>query len=103
KTQLIRPIFKKGKKDDPDNYRPIFILPAINKICEKYFADKITDFVLKTKGLSKQQFGFQRGKSTLDALKYINEEITEALNNNKFVNIIFIDLQKAFDSINRSL
>jgi hypothetical protein len=103
KSSKIRPIFKKGKKNDVDNYRPISILPAINKICEKFFANKITSFLNKNNIISTNQFGFQRGKGTTDALKFLNDTITVALNNNEIICAAFIDLQKAFDSINRTI
>ena len=101
KTQIIRPIFKKGKKNDISNYRPIAILPVLNKFVEKYFAEKLMEFLQNNDIITKNQFGFQKGKGTTEALKSLNEKIASALNEGKFVGAIFVDLQKAFDTINR--
>ena len=101
KIQVVRPIYKKGKKNDLDNYRPISILPVINKMIEKFFVDQLQSFLDKWDIIIKEQFGFQKGKGTVEAIKEINEKISSALNNGKHVGAIFIDLQKAFDTINR--
>jgi len=103
KTQIVRPIYKKGKKHDLDNYRPISLLPVLNKFIEKFFAERITTFLTKKNLLSENQFGFRKNKSTNDALKEINDKISGALNDGKFVSAIMIDLQKAFDTVNHDI
>ena len=101
KIQVIRPIYKKGVKKDLDNYRPIAILPSINKIIEKFFSNKLQSFLEKENIIINDQFGFQKNKGTNEALKKINDDICKALHEGKHVGAIFIDLQKAFDTINR--
>jgi hypothetical protein len=101
KTQVLRPIFKKGDKSNVDNYRPIAIQPVINKIVEKYFAIQIQSFLEKFNVISNVQFGFQKNKGTVDALNLLNNKIATALNNGFFVGSVLIDLQKAFDTLNR--
>jgi hypothetical protein len=103
KKQVIRPIYKKGNKSDYNNYRPIALLPAINKIIEKFFAQRINNFVNKFNLLCKNQFAYQRGKSTVEALHEINNKITAALNNGEFAGAILVDLQKAFDTVNKDI
>jgi hypothetical protein len=103
KIQVLRPVFKKGNKKTFDNYRPIALLPAINKIIEKFFAYRIQNFLTKYKIISTKQFGFQKKKGTTEALKFLNDEIAKALNEGKFIGTILIDLQKAFDTINREI
>jgi hypothetical protein len=103
KVQMIRPIFKKGKKSDFNNYRPISILPIINKLIEKFFAINLQKFLSMEKIIQKDQYGFQKGKGTNEALKKANEKIAKALHEGKRVGAIFIDLQKAFDTINREI
>jgi hypothetical protein len=103
KIQITRPVFKKGNKKSFDNYRPIAILPSINKIVEKYFAKKIMEFLTKYNIISSKQFGFQKKKGTVEALSYINEYVARALNEGKFVGLVLIDLQKAFDTVSRNI
>ena len=102
KISVVRPIYKKGKKNVCDNYRPVALLPALNKPIEKFFANQLNNFLEKNSIIIKEQYGFQKGKGTVDALKEINEKITDALSSGKKVGAIFIDLQKAFDTVNRS-
>ena len=103
KIQVLRPIYKKGKKNDCCNYRPISLLPVIDKIIEKFFVNKITDFLNKYNLLLKNQFGFRKNTGTKDALNQINDVVTEALNEGKMVGAILVDLQKAFDTLEHDI
>jgi hypothetical protein len=103
KTQVLRPVFKKGSKTNLDNYRPIAIQPAVNKIVEKYFAKSIQNFMIKYKIITDYQFGFQKQKGTTEALKLLNDKISAALNEGCYVGAILIDLQKAFDTLDRDI
>jgi hypothetical protein len=103
KLQVLRPVFKKGKKTDLNNYRPIALLPVINKIIEKYFTNSIMNFVTHFKLLNPYQYGYQTNKSTVDALDRINNLVTKALDEGKYVGAIMIDLKKAFDTIDKDI
>jgi hypothetical protein len=103
KIQIIRPVYKKGNKIDTNNYRPIALLSIIDKIIEKFFADKIRNFLEKQQILSKVQFGYTKNKSTTDLLIKINEVIATALNEGKYVGVVLIDLQKAFDTFDQKI
>lgn len=103
KTQVLRPLHKKGVKTDINNYRPISLLSIINKIIEKFFANKINEFLNKFKLLTDNQYGYQKNKGTTNLLVEINEIIASALNDGKYVGAIFIDLQKAFDSFDKHI
>jgi hypothetical protein len=103
KIQIIRPIYKKGKKQDINNYRPISLLSIIDKILEKFFVNKIIKFFETYKVLNKAQFGYTKNKSTTDLLIEVNEKITIGLNQGKYVGIILIDLQKAFDTFDQKI
>ena len=103
KKQILRPVYKSGAKNDMNNYRPIALLPAINKIIEKYFTEKIENFLEHYKILSQHQFGFRKNIGTNSALKDINDLITGAINEGKYVGAVLIDLQKAFDTINHAI
>ena len=79
KTSKVFPIFKFGDKTDGSNYRPISILSDINKLCEKLIYSRLYHFIIKNNILSPHQFGFQRNKSTSDAviiqLQYLYDNI----------------------------
>ena len=62
KTSVIRPIFKNGKKNDYSNYRPIYILPIVEKVMEEIVTARLNNFITKYKLINKMQFVFQKGK-----------------------------------------
>jgi hypothetical protein len=102
KTQVLRPIYKKGSKKNLDNYRPIALLSNVNKIVEKFFAKQILNFLNKYNVITNKQFGFRQNRGTIDALKYINEIVAESLNNGNYIKAALVDLQKAFDTIDHT-
>ena len=93
------PVFKKGSKLDVSNYRPISLLSNINKIFEKLMHDRVYKFLEETKSLYSLQFGFRSKHSTAHALIQITEKIKNALDNGNHACGVFIDLQKAFDTV----
>ena len=97
------PIFKKGSKLDVSNYRPISLLSNINKIFEKLMYNMVYKFLEENKSLYSLQFGFRSKHSTAHALIQINEKIKNALDNHNHVCGVFIDLQKAFDTVNHDI
>ena len=64
KIAKLKPLYKKGKKTDPKNYKPISLLPVISKILEKVIHDQTMDFVTKKNILNKFQSGFRKFHST---------------------------------------
>ena len=94
------PIFKKGSKTQVSNYRPISVLSCINKIFEKLLAKRIYSFLEKHQILYEFQYGFRTGHSTTHALTEISDRLKLAINNNKLTCGLFLDLSKAFDTVN---
>ena len=103
KIAKVIPLFKKGAKTLVSNYRPISLLSIINKIFEKLIYKRLSKFLIKHNVLYKYQFGFRKGFSTDMALIEIVDNIKTAIDNNKFVCGIFLDLTKAFDTVNHQI
>ena len=99
----VIPIFKKGSRLSISNYRPISLLSNLNIIFEKIMYKRIYSFLEKYECLYELQFGFRAKHSTVHTLINITEKIRSALDNNKVACGIFIDLQKAFDTVNHEI
>ena len=97
------PIFKKGSKLATSNYRPISLLSNLNKILEKLMFNRVFKFLDEQKCFYNLQFGFGEKHSTTHALIEITETIRKALDNKTFACGVFIDLQKAFDTVNHAI
>ena len=103
----IIPIFKKGSRLKASNYRPISLLYNINKIFEKVVFNRVYSFLNKYDCFYKNQFGFRPKHSTEHALINITEKIRETLDahsgHRKYACGIFVDFQKAFDTVNHNI
>ena len=102
KTGKITPVYKKGNPEEIENYRPISTLSVFGKIFEKLIYSRIYGFVSSQGVLSKTQFGFRKSHSTSHAVNYSVDLITKSLKLKNHVLGIFIDLSKAFDTIDHS-
>jgi len=103
KNAHVIPIFKAGDKHDFTNYRPISILPAISKLLERIVYIRILDFLTRHNILTKQQFGFRKNRSTNMAINDLYCRIVDNLDNKLHTIGIFLDLSKAFDTINHNI
>ena len=103
KIARVSPIFKKGVKSDPSNYRPISVLSLINKVFEKVLHSRLYSYLHKYDKLYEYQFGFREGHSTNHALTEITDNIKFAMDSQLLTCGIFIDLTKAFDTVNHSI
>ena len=103
KLAYITPIYKNGDKTLINNYRPISILSVFSKIFEKLMYKRLFNFINKNNILFKHQFGFREGYGTSLALIYLIDKINQAINNGEFVIGVFLDLTKAFDTVNHNI
>jgi len=103
KSAKIVPIFKQGKKEDITNYRPISILPFFTKILEKIMYDRLNNHLSKNNILYSMQHGFRSGHSTAMSLINLQEQISTAIDKSEFSVGIFIDLAKAFDTVDHGI
>ena len=104
KASKVIPIFKKkGSNLDYDNYSPIFFLSNINKIIEKLMHIRVTKFLDKNNCIYDLQFGFRKRHSTTHALMYLVENVRKAMDDKLFACSVFIDLQKAFNTVDHEI
>ena len=103
KIAKIIPFFKKEDKLDCNNYRPISLLPNISKIFEKLMHNRLSKFLEESKCLFSKQFGFRSKHSTTHALIDLTENIRKALDDKEFACGVFLDFQKAFDTVNHEI
>ena len=103
KTAKVIPVHKKNPKLDYKNYRPISLLPNINKILEKLVYNRITYFLSNNNLIYPLQFGFQHNYSTSHALINLIEDIRKNLDEGKVGYGIFVDLQKAIDTVDHEI
>ena len=103
KHALVTPIYKKGDREDPCNYRPISKTPALSKIFEKVLRKQMNEYLEENQLLSETQFGFRARFSTTDALFHATETIRKNSDDGKNVAAAFLDLSKAFDSISHEI
>ena len=103
KIAKVVPVFKKGDKDDVNNYRPISLLTSVSKILEKIVYIRTCRFCQFHHIFTDFQFGFRENHSTSHALLSFVEKATQALD--KFCHMvgIFLDFSKAFDTINHEI
>ena len=102
-AKIIHVFKNKGSNLQCNNYRPISLLSNINKIFEKLMYTRLYNFLDIHNCIYNLQFGFREKHSTNHALFSITEKIREALDNNNFACGIFIDLQKAFDTVDHNI
>ena len=104
KISKVLPLYKdKGSSLDCSNYRPISLLSNINKIIEKLIHKRLYNFLSIHNCIYELQFGFRKNHSTTHALINLTEDIKNSLDNNIFTCGIFIDLQKAFDTVDHNI
>ena len=103
KTARVTPIYKNGEKSDPSNYRPISVLSLMNKVFEKILHKRLYKYLTKFKILYEYQFGFREGHSTTQALIEITDRLKSAIDNKDLTCGIFIDLAKAFDTVDHNI
>ncbi len=99
KQSSLVPVPKASAHDCPINYRPISLLSVVSKVLERYIHSINTSHLNVNHPISQQQWGFQRGKSTVTSLLTVIHDWLMILESGKEVCSVFINLKKAFDTV----
>ena len=103
KIAKIMPIFKSDDESDANNYRPISLLPNFNRIFEKIMYKRMTSYIEQHNLLHSSQYGFCKGHSTQHAILDIINDIQANMNQRLLSCGVFIDLKKAFDTVDHKI
>ena len=103
KKATIIPLFKGGKKTEVSNYRPISLLPLPGKIAEKVSHACLSNFLEGQCILTNKQGGFRKGFSTASTIADLTDNIFTSINQSKVSLAVFIDLKKAFDTVDHDI
>ena len=103
KIAKVIPVFKNRDPENITNYRPISVLPCFPKVVERIMYNRLYKYLCKEKLLYSKQFGFQKGHSTDHAIVHLVDQIYESFENDNYTLGVFIDLAKAFDTVDHSI
>ena len=103
KIGQVAPLFKKGEKNTKTNYRPITVLTQFNQIFEHLLSKRYLNFFEKFDIITKKQFGFLKKHCTEHAILDLKEYIMSKLDNKDVIAVLFLDLQKAFDTVSHDI
>ena len=95
----LKPIFKKGNRSSPSNYRPVSLTAVCGKILERLIRDDIVNHLEENKLLAEEQHGFRKGRSCITQLLEIMEIWTDLIDQNIPFDTIYLDFSKAFDKV----
>ena len=100
KIPRVIPLFKTGDPVNINNYRPISVLPCFSKMLERIMYNRLYKYLTTEKNLYRKQFGFRGGHSTENVIVKLGNQMYEPFHRNQDTLGIFIDLSKAFDTVN---
>ncbi len=103
KIAKIIPLFKKGNRCDPGNYRPISILSVASNFFERIVYNQMNEYLTKSSLIYMFQSGFRKSHSTDNSLLYLTDFIRRQIDEGKMCGMVLLDLQKAFDTVNHSI
>ena len=103
KIARVNPVHKSGPVEKVDNYRPISALPLFSKVFERLTLYRMNSFITRHNILTPSQFGFRRGCNTTHAIIRLLTHVVQAYHRRQYCACFFLDLRKAFDTINHEI
>ena len=103
KIAKVTPFYKADDKSDLSNYRPIYVLSCFSKILEQIMYNRLYQHLTENKILYPKQISFQAGHLTEHAIVQLVDQILESFEYNKYTVGVFIDLSRAFDTVDHSI
>ncbi len=103
KQAKVTPIYKKGPKDDKNNYRPISILSVLSKVIERHVSNALCNYLHEYNLVHEHQSGFRRQHSCQTALTKLIDDCLYAIDHGEIVGTVLLDLTKAFDLVNHDI
>ena len=100
--KMAKTLYKKGKRYKANNYRPISLLSIFNKLLEKLLCRRVMKF-LNANNIFKFQYGFRKLHSITLALIEFADSVRRFLDDEKYIISIFVDLTKAFDTVDHEI
>ena len=99
----VSALFEKGDRCDPNNYRPVTVLPTLSKILEKAVHEQLYCFLNQNKIITSKQFGFRPKLSTNTALTHFTVNVLLNMDSGRLTGAVFLDLSKVFDTVDHNL
>ncbi|PKU35456.1 rna-directed dna polymerase from mobile element jockey-like [Limosa lapponica baueri] len=99
----VTPIYKKGRKEDPENYRPVSLTSVPGKVMEQVILSVITQHIQDNQAIRPSQHRFMKGRSCLTNLISFYDKVTRLVDEGKAVDVVYLDLSKAFDTVSHSI
>ena len=103
KIARICPVFKNGDQHVCANYRPISLLPSLSKMFEEIMYKRLVSFLENYNILTNSQYGFRKNHSTYMTILEFYDKISKSVDCNEFAISVFIDLAKAFDTLDHNI
>ena len=99
KRSTVIPLFKKGSRYDPLNYRPVSLTSVCCKTLERIVAKHIHEYLESNAILSNHQFGFRPGRSVMEQLLLVYNDVSSNIDADQTVDLVLFDYSKAFDVV----
>ena len=96
-------IYRKGRKENPGNYKPVSLTSVPGKVMEQIILSAITQHVQDNQVMRPSQHAFVKGRSCLTDLISFYVKVNRSADEGKAVGVIYLDFSKAFDTVAHSL
>ena len=103
KISRVTPLFKRGKRSNMNNYRPISIISVVAKVFERLVYDQLSNYLTEYGILTQSQSGFRKFHSTVTALLEATDSWALNIDSGLVNAVLFLDLKKAFDTVDHQI